>query len=370
MVRKSLGAGGRALLIGVAWLAVGLIAAAPLMAAKGKIVLDPAVVGWPNVMASTGDSITRAFNTGAIPFTDSPGNSWSTGTSAAVNSHYRRILAANPAINGHNNNDAVTGAQMTDLVGQIATVNTQQAGYVTILLGANDACTATEQEMTAVASFHAQFQAALDALTTGSPNTRIYVLSIPNIYNLWSILKDNANARSIWSLFNICQSMLANPQSNDPADVARRGRVLQRVVDFNTELANVCATNIHCRFDNNAIFNTVFVPSDVSTRDYFHPTVAGQAKVAANSYAATYDFTDMIPPGTKVVADDGTSTQDLVVALQASDNVGVAGIEYRLDNGPYTRYTNAVLVTRGHTIIYRAVDTNGNIEAAHLIVSP
>ena len=73
----------------------------------------------PGSMASTGDSITRAFNTGSVPFLDAPANSWSTGTSATVNSHYSRLLALNPAIAGHAFNDAVTGADMADLNGSL-----------------------------------------------------------------------------------------------------------------------------------------------------------------------------------------------------------------------------------------------------------
>ena len=42
----------------------------------------PIIVNYPNSIASTGDSITRAFNTGSVPFTDAPANSWSTGTNA------------------------------------------------------------------------------------------------------------------------------------------------------------------------------------------------------------------------------------------------------------------------------------------------
>src|SRR4051794_667706 len=93
---------------------VFLLAAAPLQAkdAPGR----PAVVGYPHSMASTGDSITRAFNTGTIPFTDAPANSWSTGTNGSINTHYTRILAATPAINGHAYNDAVTGAVVGDLL--------------------------------------------------------------------------------------------------------------------------------------------------------------------------------------------------------------------------------------------------------------
>ena len=37
----------------------------------------PNLTGYPNSMAAAGDSITRGYNTGTVPFTDQPGNSWS-----------------------------------------------------------------------------------------------------------------------------------------------------------------------------------------------------------------------------------------------------------------------------------------------------
>jgi lysophospholipase L1-like esterase len=322
-------------------------------------------LGWPNSMASTGDSITRAFNTGSIGFTDAPANSWSTGTSTSVNSHYSRILAANPAISGRNFSHAVSGARMVDLNGQVAGVNGRQVEYVTVLMGANDACRPTEAEMTPVATFRAQLETALNTLSTGSPDARIYVLSVPNIYNLWSVLRNNSSARTAWSLFGICQSMLANPLSTAQEDVDRRSRVNQRVVDFNTQLAQVCAAFIHCRFDNNAVYNTTFAASDVSTRDYFHPSLAGQARLAAGSYEAGFDFTDAIPPVSSALY---VSWPPRTVSLHASDNVAVAGIEYRVNNGPYTRYTGTpIALVPGSVITYRAVDVNGNTEAWHSI---
>ena len=88
-------------------------------------------------MASTGDSITRAFNTGLLPNTGAPRNSWSTGSRQYVQSHYRRILAVNPLILGRNFNDARSGAEMAELEGQMQVVNTQNVDYVTVLMGAN-----------------------------------------------------------------------------------------------------------------------------------------------------------------------------------------------------------------------------------------
>src|SRR4029450_10434654 len=103
----------------------------------------PTLTGYPNSMASPGDSITRAFNTGGVPFTDAPGNSWSTGTRTSVQSHYAGLLAAEPAILERDFNDAESGAKAIDLDAQVSTATEQSVAYVTVLIGANDLCTRT-----------------------------------------------------------------------------------------------------------------------------------------------------------------------------------------------------------------------------------
>jgi len=251
----------------------------------GTLIAAP---GLPSSMASTGDSITRGYNTGSSSFADNPAASWSTGTTASVNSHYQRLLARNSAISGHAFNDAKTGAVMADLNGQMTTVAGQHVGYVTVLMGANDACTKTVAGMTSVATFTSQFTTALNTITSQSPATLIYVASIPNIYQLWSLEHNNGSARFIWAIGGICQSMLANPTSTSSADVSRRATVLQRVVDLNAALAQTCAKYSACRFDGNAVFNTAFTTSDINTRDYFHPSLSGQAKLASVSWSAGY----------------------------------------------------------------------------------
>lgn len=245
-----------------------------------------AAVIYPNSMASTGDSITRAFNTG-FPFTDVVANSWSTGTNASVNSIYNRILANNPTIQGKNYNDARTGAKVADLPGQVATVNNQHVEYVTILIGANDVCTSSESTMTSVQTFHDTLAQAMSSLATGSPSARVYVVSIPDVYNLWVLFHNNAAARGAWSSIGLCQSMLANPTSTKKADVNRRARVRQRNIDFNTALAEVCSQYPQCRFDGNAVFNNPVAANDVSTIDYFHPSITGQTKLASVAWGAS-----------------------------------------------------------------------------------
>lgn len=244
----------------------------------------------PSSMASMGDSITRGFNACGW-YVDCTSRSFSTGSTASVNSHYRRILAVNPAINGRNYNDAKSGAKVADMPGQANTAVGQGVQYVTILIGANDACTGTEAAMTSVASFRSSIDSALATLKSGLPNAKVAVISVPDIKRLWQIGKDSSSARSAWSAFGICKSMLANPTSTAQADVDRRDRVRQRVVDFNTQLAQACAAyGSNCDFDDNAVFNYPFVLSQVSTWDYFHPNSTGQQVLASVTYAAGFGW--------------------------------------------------------------------------------
>jgi hypothetical protein len=259
-----------------------------LATAVGLTLTASAQAAYPNSIASTGDSITRAFNDCWFPYVDCPSASWSTGTSSY--SHYRRIQAVNFGITGRSYNQAVTGADMADLYGQVQGVIGRNAEYVTILMGANDVCASSEAGMTDVGVFRDRFNAAMASLTTSLPGSRVFVSSIPDIYQLFSLYRYDVGANAVWAIAGICQSMLAYPFSNLPGDVARRARVRQRNIDYNTQLAQVCATYVQCRFDGNAVFNTAFVRSDVTTRDYFHPSVNGQAKLAAVTWSVAAGF--------------------------------------------------------------------------------
>ena len=325
---------------------------------------DPAVTGYPGSIAATGDSITQAYDADSLfPPGVRPQYSWAAGNSSKVNSLYLRILAAHPAIAGHAFNDSVTGANMIDLTGQVGSAITQHAQEVTILLGANDVCTSSVSTMTSVTDFRSQFVAGMRKLSLGLPNARIYVVSIPSVYRLWSVLKGNSAARAVWSTAHICQSMLANPLSTAAADVDRRATVLQRETDFTTQLRQVCAVYVHCRFDGGAVFNYPFVAADANTLDYFHPSITGQATLASVAWSHGFDFTDATTPVSAAALT--TIVGGATVALSATDNVRVSGIEYRLGTGHYVRYTKPVTVAKGATITWRAVDVNGNIEATH-----
>lgn len=271
----------RALLALITILALGGALVAPAASAAGR---RPApAVAYPSSMASAGDSITRGFDatSSGCFLLDCPKYSWSTGGS--VSSQYAKLLAVNRAISGHNLNDAKTGAKMSDLAGQLATAASQNVDYLTILMGANDLCTSSTSTMTSTATFQSQFQSALSAYVAARPGSKVFVSSIPNIYQLWSLLHTNTSAVFTWSAFGICQSMLSTSGTS-----ASRQAVVDREVAFNQILASVCGQYTQCRFDGNATYNTAFAKSDVSTVDYFHPSVSGQAKLASVTWTASY----------------------------------------------------------------------------------
>jgi lysophospholipase L1-like esterase len=235
-------------------------------------------------MASAGDSITRGFDATLFGcfIADCPQYSWSTGSSTAVNSHALRLRAARGGSAVAVSNVARTGAKMVDLAGQLSGLRTD-VGYVTVLMGANDVCTSSIATMTPVATFRSQFRTALATFAAARPNTSIFVSSIPNLHQLYTLLRGNRAATSAWRTFGICQSMLAATNTD-----AQRQTVLAHERALNDVLREECGLVVTCRFDGYATFNYVFRASDVSTLDYFHPSISGQASLARITWAASY----------------------------------------------------------------------------------
>jgi lysophospholipase L1-like esterase len=243
-----------------------------------------AAVALPKSMAGLGDSITRAADV-CCWYGDHPAQSWSTGAYRydGINSHYERLAAAGPAIIGHGYNDAVSGAKARDLGSQVSNAVAQKVDYVTILMGANDLCTSSTSTMTSTADFANLVNSALASLHQGLPNAHIFISSIPNIYQLWSVLHTNWLARLVWSTAHICQSMLASTNTE-----TQRQQVVARELAFNQILAQACSQYANCRWDANATYNYKFSTNQVSTLDYFHPSLSGQAALAQLTWNASW----------------------------------------------------------------------------------
>jgi lysophospholipase L1-like esterase len=246
-------------------------------------------VPLPNSMASAGDSITQAYDVDwSCLLSDCPQDSWSTGTDTSVDGEYQRILAANSVISGHEYNDAAAGAKMAALDGQVKTAASHGVQYLTVEMGANDLCVSNVSDMTPTSTFQSEFHTALTDFTAADTGARIFVASIPNIYQLWQDEESNPIAELEWNVFGICPDML-----RVTATTAQRQQIVTQEQADNRALAAVCTEFPQCKFDNDAVYDLRVTSSDVSDVDYFHPSIAGQNALAALAWSAGYW------PGTK-----------------------------------------------------------------------
>ena len=247
----------------------------------------------PEVMAALGDSISAGFNACGW-YVACTSRSWSAGDNAGVNSHYLRLSRLGSSIRGHNRNFAVPGATSVDLMGQVREAVSAKAGYVTILIGATDACVPSEKEMTPVSVYRRRLDAALGELRSSLPGVRVFVSSIPDLRRLWQVGKGNVIARTFWAVGRICPTMLANPTSTRRRDVDRRARVRARLMDFNQESARACAAfGPSCRTDGGAVFSYPYTLDHISRWDFFHPNADGQRLLAEQTFRRGFDWVDV-----------------------------------------------------------------------------
>ena len=134
-----------------------------------------------------------------------------------------------------------------------------------------------------------------------------------------------------WRTLDICQSLLRAPALHRllRRDAANdRAAAQHRLQHANWRRCVRCTSTA-------ASIRTPSSPTrssaeDVSRRDYFHPSLRGQQRLARVTWSASFDFSDLIPPVT--TAKHGCRLRaGVLVSLEATDNAGVAGIEYRLN---------------------------------------
>jgi len=226
-------------------------------------------------MAALGDSITQAFDS-CRPLANCPEDSWATGKNKTVDSVFLRIKAHQPKVTAKNL--SVSGAKVASLNEQAKKAVKGKVEFVTILIGANDACATPH---TGTPSFTSSFEAAINTLKSGLPSAKIFVGSVPNLMYLWELLHKNPEAVKKWEAINFCPGIMTHPTSMAPEDVARREATLNAEISYNSAMQSICSADPTCQFDGDGIFNTKFAESEVSTLDYFHPSVTGQASLAA-----------------------------------------------------------------------------------------
>ncbi|MFA9432218.1 SGNH/GDSL hydrolase family protein [Egicoccus sp. AB-alg2] len=360
----------------------------------GGVTPAVAIAGPPASVAVLGDSISAGtgadgrslFDTiSPLPGTERPNRSWATGDQYSdLQSVFQRTRALRPGQATTRANLAVNGARAQNIVGQVQGAP-GDVGLILIQIGGNDLCRSTVEDMTSIAEYRAQIDATLAWVAQNRPDARVQINSVPDIYRLWEIRRTNAVAVTFWALGLIpCQSLLANPTSEAPADMARRDAVRARGLAYNEQLREACAQYLRCRYDDDAtwLFSNDpagFVNGDISSQDHFHPSYQGQQKLAAVSWQAGFDFTDAKAPTVSVATvpeanDAGWHAAPVDVEVSATDDAGVAGLEIRVHApdgtvGPWAPvFDDRARVTvelDGTTHVEaRAVDVNGNVSGS------
>ncbi len=111
---------------------------------------------------------------------------------------------------------------------------------MTILIRADDACGSSEAATTPVATFRAQFAEAMVVLAERALGSDAGGQHFGPRTPVVDGLGPTCTPWRARSPYNICPAMLANSLSF-ARDIDRRNRVRQRVTDYNTQVAEVCA---------------------------------------------------------------------------------------------------------------------------------
>jgi len=350
----------------------------------------PAATRPPRVVAAIGDSITQASGAAragegwfdVLPGGTEPERSWATGTAVGLDSVLQRLGSLGDG-RTERVNLARNGARMTDGPAQVERIP-PNAELVTILLGGNDLCRPDLASMTDPDLFEQRFRETLRLLADQRPAALVQVSSIPDIYRLWEVLRDDPIAVAVWngtSLFPPlvpCQSLLANATSDAPVDQQRREAVRAHGLELNRRLARVCSQVPRCRHDAGTLWSYTNDPArfgeeHISHIDFFHPSFQGQRELARVAWESGFDHARAVAPVIDVeVADD----RALVGASAGSAGSAVAGIEYRWLSPRQLRpawrstATDELVIPLTHPASFlevRAIDIDGNVSAARVV---
>ena len=292
-----------------------------------------------SVVAALGDSITQAANV-CEPWQECPEVSWATGLrepevtflpsseEPGIYSVANRIANMPGGVGKDIKvfNNARSNTTTDSFPDQARLAVSQNAEFITILSGANDVCAADETLIISDTDFRRNVSSTLRILKNGLPKSKILFASIPNIYNLWEVSHNNKEAVNKWEDASLCQSMLANPLSEDKLDINRRERVTNRIIGFNKIIEEECDKTEGCLFDDNRLFDTKFTEAELSPVDYFHPNLLGQQRIAETMWTFGTAYHALVSRG---VIKRSSPDAPLVEIVSPRNKETVYGKEYK-----------------------------------------
>lgn len=273
-------------LVAVVALAAALLAGCTSAPAPAETT-EPAAGGLPFAAGSIvamGDSISVGV-AACGQNKPCPSASWTTGEDETVDSVARRAgeaVGAVPEIE----NVAAKGATSAELPRQAEKAVEAAPDLVTVLIGANDVCRKRSSDITTPDAFRTNVTTSLATLSAGAPDATIFVSSVPDLLDFFDTERTDPEAVSRWAGSSNCNSLLYEPASDDAESVARRENVSTTIDAYNTVLADACGAVANCVYDGGALHDFDVTSDDISDVDHFHPSLAGQAKLADIAWTA------------------------------------------------------------------------------------
>jgi lysophospholipase L1-like esterase len=255
----------------------------------------PPAVQLPALLGAIGDSLTAAVNASGVLATQ-PEHSWVLGSAPddEVTSHLERLrmLGGDPVVVRAARPGApiaMAVRQAEAILDQVAELEDGATAYVTFELGANDICADSLDRTTDPATFRGATRAALTLLRDGLPaGSHVLVLSVPDVTRLRDVIEEVPVAQALHRRYDVCRSVLGEEADTEAAR--------KRIEAYNDALMREChalaGSHVACRHDlggdpSRSLFGADFSLPELSPLDYFHPSLAGQARIADETWALT-----------------------------------------------------------------------------------
>ena len=243
---------------------------------------------YPSSMVVLGADTAAGYGSDpSHPYSTAIANSWAGGTNRAVKSVFSRLAAHAGATRVHSANFASHGDPGTELDalahGVRAAVSMRRKPELVVIqvLERGVRCDGKETDF---AGYGDTFGAALDALATGLPKAKIFVVG------QWGSLASYVQALRSLPLGDRlkhagkkpCQLVEAPSGRVPPDRIAYASKI---VAGRQAAIRAACARVARCRYDGGAAGRVALSPADLALWQYT-PSISGQAKIAAAEWAA------------------------------------------------------------------------------------
>jgi lysophospholipase L1-like esterase len=243
-----------------------------------------------------GDSISTAYdaNGSLLNFGEQPYYSYGVGWNTTVFSLWKRL----EAIYGPNSVTphliAVPGDKASDLVWQALDAVQNHSGFVTLLIGGNDACASSSSTPapTPVWNFSQSLNRTFTILRSElPPSTVISLGNVVNVSQLGALFAGNLQAETVYSQTCPILDDAIGGNASAASQLAYMIKAYNKIEDQIVKVYNVTLWDINS-------FN--FTAADVNTLDYFHPSVIGHS-LLASMWWSHLPYAAMLPRMTNAV---------------------------------------------------------------------